>query len=375
LQIGVKPDAFNASLAPGDLVRVRLDRIASTGASSTHDFLYELDRIGKSVSGDVRLELTHFPVDATNASIVAQEVNAAVGGGILLPTGLTGITCDINSSTDASVPADTSLDPSAWNLPGFNTFDFGISNFGDDAFDGGEVSNPRDTLSGQTSEGPSISPANEDGNYIGQTWTVEDVPDGCTVQWLRNGQPISGATNASYTTTIEDAGADVAVQVCDNIIEGFEAGTDPLPPPATGTDPDIRIYWILGNVFCLNPSNAGSSVSVKRGGTCTQGRAIFGYFTDKWSNRNKYTIQVELYDPDGCLTYNGCNASPATSCGAPFTQFNVFYPYGLPDVCDATRHWLRLYTNNNLYNSYISTYVGHNTEASLERLVYVYAPT
>jgi hypothetical protein len=270
LQIGVKPDAFNPTLAPGDLVRVRLDRIASTGASSTHDFLYELDRIGKSVSGDVRLELTHFPVDATNASIVAQEVNAAVGGGVLLPTGLTGITCDINSSTDTSVPADTSLDPSAWNLPGFNTFDFGISNFGNDAFDGGEVSNPRDTLNGQTSEGPSISPANEDGNYIGQTWTLEDCPSGCSIQWLRNGQPISGATNASYTTTIEDAGSDVAVQCCDQEIEGFEAGTDPLPPPPAGTDPSVRVYWILGNIFCL-------------GGACAQGKTIEGFITVNYS--------------------------------------------------------------------------------------------
>jgi hypothetical protein len=383
LQLGVKPDAFNASLAPGDLVRVRLDRIASTGASSTHDFLYELDRIGKSVSGDVRLELTHFPVDATNASIVAQEVDAAVGGGVLLPTGLTGITCDINSSTDTSVPADTSLDPSAWDLPGLNAFDFGISNFGSDAFDGGEVSNPRDTLSGQTSEGLSISPANEDGNYIGQTWTVEDVPDGCTVQWLRDGQPISGATNASYTTTAADIGADVAVQVCNNIIEGFEAGTDPLPPPAAGTDPTVRIYWIAGNVYCANPSNAGSSVNVKRGGTCTQGKQIYGYVTVNYSFWQAGNVKVETteYDLDRCTTFNGCNADPSTSCGQPFTQFGVFYPYGLPDVCGITSYRTDLYLRIGGEWSKVSSgfnfsnYVGHFIPASVERVVAVYAPT
>jgi hypothetical protein len=107
LQLGVKPDAFNPTLAAGDLVRVRLDRIASTGADSVHDYLYEVDRIGKSITGEVQLDLTHFPVDANLASVVAQEVNAAVGGGLLLPTGLSGITCDVNSSSNTSVPAET----------------------------------------------------------------------------------------------------------------------------------------------------------------------------------------------------------------------------------------------------------------------------
>ena len=107
LQLGVRPDAFNPSLATGDLVRVRLERVASTGAASLHDYLYEVDRIGKSITGEVRLELTHFPVDANRASVVAQEVNAAVGSGLLLPTGLTGVTCDVNSSADTSIPAES----------------------------------------------------------------------------------------------------------------------------------------------------------------------------------------------------------------------------------------------------------------------------
>ena len=107
LRLGVKPDAFNPTLAAGDRVRVTLERTPSTGAASVHDYLYEVDRIGKSLSGEVTLELTHFPVDANRASVVAQEVAAAVGSGLLLPTGLSGITCDTNSSSDTSVPAET----------------------------------------------------------------------------------------------------------------------------------------------------------------------------------------------------------------------------------------------------------------------------
>jgi hypothetical protein len=50
-------------------------------------------------------------------------VNAAIGAGLILPTGLSGITCDVNSSADTTVPADTSLDPSDWNLPDSDDFE------------------------------------------------------------------------------------------------------------------------------------------------------------------------------------------------------------------------------------------------------------
>jgi len=69
-----------------------------------------VDRIGKSITGEVQLDLTHFPVDAARASLVAQEVNDATGSGLLLPTGLSGITCDINSFSDTNVPAETFTD-------------------------------------------------------------------------------------------------------------------------------------------------------------------------------------------------------------------------------------------------------------------------
>jgi hypothetical protein len=107
LQLGVKPDTFNPTLAVGDLVRVRLERIASTGPSSLHDYLYEVDRIGKSITGDVRLELTHFPVNINLASVVALEVDAALGSGLIVGTGLSAITCDINSFNDTTIPPET----------------------------------------------------------------------------------------------------------------------------------------------------------------------------------------------------------------------------------------------------------------------------
>jgi len=220
LQLGVKPDAFNSTLIPGDLVRVRLDRIASTGASSTHDFLYELDRIGKSVTGDVRLELTHFPVDANNASIVAQEVNSVVGGGILLPTGLTGITCDINSSSDTSVPADTSLDPSAWNLPGDSAFDFGFDDLGGDEFDGGAVDNPADGIGSYSPPGLTYS-GDPENPETGDSITAPSICPGGITRFYRLDPSVPGgkvflqesSSNYTYTMVINDVDYSVYSEV------------------------------------------------------------------------------------------------------------------------------------------------------------------
>jgi hypothetical protein len=151
LTIQVKPDAFNPTLVDGDIVRVRLDRVTSVGAASVHNYLYEVDRITKSIGGDIQIELTHFPVDGELRSVVALEVDSAVGGGVLLETGKTGVSCDVNSSTDDSVPDEEFTD------------DTDIDD-GDGGFDeGGEVlppddepDNPDDELDDQLGVNPNF---------------------------------------------------------------------------------------------------------------------------------------------------------------------------------------------------------------------------
>jgi hypothetical protein len=201
LRIGVKPDAFNPTLAAGDLVRVRLERTPSTGAASVHDYLYEVDRIGKSISGEVRLELTHFPVDSNFASVVAQEVNAAVGAGFVLPTGLSGITCDVNSPTDTTVPADTSLDPGDWDLPDDGDFDTdvtevppvdfpgvsgGFSGGGDPTGD-----NPQDPLNPQD-DPPATPDPFADYPQPGDPQYPPDAPEGLEPTLMGDGNPAPG---------------------------------------------------------------------------------------------------------------------------------------------------------------------------------------
>ena len=106
LVFSVRTGSFNETLAPGDIVRVLLQRVASVGTNSVHDYLYEVERIGRSVTGEAELELTHFPVDDQGRSLVALDVSTAQGNGLMLPTGRADVACDLNSSDDTSVTAD-----------------------------------------------------------------------------------------------------------------------------------------------------------------------------------------------------------------------------------------------------------------------------
>lgn len=112
LRIRARPSTINQQLSRGDIVQVRLQRTASSAAAGEHNYLYEIDRIGKARNGELSFDLVHFPVDATGCSLVALDVVAATASGVLLPTGKAeAVTCDVNSADDDSVPTDGTLDP------------------------------------------------------------------------------------------------------------------------------------------------------------------------------------------------------------------------------------------------------------------------
>jgi hypothetical protein len=198
-------------------VRVRLERVASTGADSVHDYLYEVDRIGKSITGEVQLDLTHFPVDANLASVVAQEVNSATGSGLLLPTGLSGISCVVNSSADTRVPAETFTEGT------FPEYGSNISNFGGGSGSGGgnggfgdgdsTKDNEDDGKDGQAQPAPPQPPTPTDGDpdnpVPGDTLTAPSICEGGRVIWYRVDPSVEGGRvflggGPSYTLTIND---------------------------------------------------------------------------------------------------------------------------------------------------------------------------
>jgi hypothetical protein len=281
LSIAVRPDAYNSTLAPGDRVRVRLERTPSTGAASAHDYLYEVDRIGKNISGQVQLDLTHFPVDDTFASVVAKEVASAVGAGFVLPTGLSGITCDVNSSTDTDIPIDTSLDPSEWDIPADGSFDVGVieleetpldempdfsiddlelggigglgglGDFGGiGTIDGigtdGSEGNPIDGLDGQTTPFDSAPALTSDGNIdspvIGDTLTAPSICEGGQVIFYRQDPSVEGGKvqvqeSQTYTMVVDDVDKSVYAEIrCPDPTSptGFGEPIQSQPTPTIG---------------------------------------------------------------------------------------------------------------------------------------------
>lgn len=111
LSFAVHPNGLDIPLSPGDIVRVRLRRITSSGAPEVHDYLYEVDQVGRSMLGDIQLEMTHLPVDDAGRSLVALDVSRAAGNGLMLPTGRAPVSCDLNDFDDDTVPPD----PGPWD--------------------------------------------------------------------------------------------------------------------------------------------------------------------------------------------------------------------------------------------------------------------
>jgi hypothetical protein len=110
IRFSAKPQAHNRILDPGDIMRVKLARTASVAGTTDHDYLYQVERVTKTLAGDVGYEATHLPIDADGCSLVALTVAAATGSGILLTSNKTGVGCDINSYTDNTIPAETFTD-------------------------------------------------------------------------------------------------------------------------------------------------------------------------------------------------------------------------------------------------------------------------
>ena len=107
LSLQLKPDAYNATVTTGDIVRVRLRRETAVGTVDYHDYLYEVERIGKNVSGVVDMDLVHFPVNSNGSSLVALAVNSAVGNGITVATGRTDFSCDVSGRATDTTPIGT----------------------------------------------------------------------------------------------------------------------------------------------------------------------------------------------------------------------------------------------------------------------------
>ena len=61
---------------PGDIIQVNLSLKTNAGDGIQDSVLYQVNSVSEGQSGNVRLELTHFPVDENGVSIIAKEVHS-----------------------------------------------------------------------------------------------------------------------------------------------------------------------------------------------------------------------------------------------------------------------------------------------------------
>jgi hypothetical protein len=105
-RLTARPEIHNRILNQGDVVRVRIKRKTPNMQESFHDWLYQIERISKSLAGETVYELVHFPIDSEGRSLITQDVLAVQPTGIILPNNRTGPTCDLFGPDDQTLPDD-----------------------------------------------------------------------------------------------------------------------------------------------------------------------------------------------------------------------------------------------------------------------------
>jgi hypothetical protein len=208
IRFAARPQEHNTLISAGDIIRVQLARDNTTYTNSVHDYLYQVERITKTLAGDVSYEATHFPIDDQGRSLIALDVAAAVGTGIILPSGRTGVSCDVNSSSDNTIPAETftaadgddplELSPSGGGL-GFNdSAPTGDTGNADDGLDASTSFPPNPLFPADITAGVGSTLAPYYGPYgpcgVNQTESITWFKDGtklATVTFNTSGNPIS----------------------------------------------------------------------------------------------------------------------------------------------------------------------------------------
>ena len=165
LRIRVRPSTFNSTLALGDIVRVKLRRETNSGTVDYHDYLYETERIEKSTTGVIQLDLIHFPVDSSKRSIIARAVAAATPVGTVIATSRNDLTCHSNTGT-GNIADDgvtwPSLGGTNWDMG-----DFGESNDFED-----DLGNASDPFDSDIATGLTDDRTNSDPLKVGDTITA-----------------------------------------------------------------------------------------------------------------------------------------------------------------------------------------------------------
>jgi hypothetical protein len=246
IRFSVRPQSHNISVTVGDIVAVSLTREATNYVASMHSYLYQVERITKTLAGDVTYEATHFPVDSQSRSLIALDVAAAVGTGIILPSGRTGVSCDVNSSADNTIPSETFTesaeddDKTELTPSGSASSSGGGSGFNSDSYTPTTDAANDDALDFSSALIPVDNPTGANGATPGAVVTLPNTCNGTTpiYSW-------SGETSATYTSALVLTRTDIGKDVYGTVDCG--GGAPPKffgPIRANSSLPDLNQKFI-----------------------------------------------------------------------------------------------------------------------------------
>ena len=328
LRITVKPDSFNTTLVLGDLVRVLLRRETEVEAISQHNYLYEVERINKTISGAVELDLIHFPIDSQGRSLVALDVDAAVGGGYVLATGREDFDCD---DTDRRTDT-TALSDVGGNLPDLPTaddYDYLGSGGTSDSPSGSSndgAGNPADPFAG----GPKPTIGGGSGTngqpLPGDELTASELCPGQYNKWYLvdtngNKKLVSSGVGASYTILdpdetgyyvyvvgcCPDPGSPTGYAEC-NEADQLEIGEPPVPP-----------------LYCPGGSSSGSQGTYSRLVNVGEGTGSFNFTYQAYTIQDRFVISGNASYDTGFVS-GGATVSVAKTGTGGWVTVTVYAP-------------------------------------------------
>lgn len=364
LRISVLPDAFNSTLEIGDIVRVQLRRETDSSEYALHDYFYEVDRINKNTGGVVDLDLTHFPIDEQNRSLVALQVSQAVGVGYTMPTGRANFDCDISGRRTDTNPITELVDPDPPAIPDPDNFEYNlpevtvvsdtssvqvggetvpgtrnaITSVTGGSFPSGGVDNEDDPIE---EDAPQITGmTGDEGQPVeGDTLTVTPGCPDSKVTWYRTPcaggtrevlleDYISGNNSSTYTVQSDDIDYDIQVEVqC----------PDPGEPSGYGTPQQSAI------TRCVYP-NLAAYTHVRWEGTKTISNIGTTSVVSSWYEYNPF---------GGSMSY--LTIGPMFGCAiSPFPLENSPAFYGPKIGPIAWRASVRAYQQGSCSSGYLS---------------------
>ena len=330
IRFTARPGANSTAVTQGDIIRVRLARETSAAGSSLHDYLYQVQRITKTLSGELSYEAVHFPIDSQGRSLIALAVAAATPTGIQIGSNKTGLGCDLNSATDTTIPEETfslpDLDVDAGEPIdiGFGGGGFGGGGFGGGGFGGGGLEappsgdpapNPDDGLDG--AQYPAHSVVSPDGSAGATPGNGLDPGLGVcggigtkSLTWYRNGKKI-----ISYAFPPSGGNATITYETTTERIPPFLDATEGIL--AIGTGDEGSVYTSV--VECKNGAISGNTTYVEPAVTPASGYYIIKLDTGfnpggqtVWSFFGDTGYQVGTYNElvpgsEGRYYYTGSN--------------------------------------------------------------------